>query len=353
MNTTLLFIISLCFICYILYLLFIKQRNLDITTYYCFDKHMNQSNNTKVIPKAFKKSGLTPVKHYSQADIIFTYNHDQFHLLSSLKKSKAKYIYGLRCVNLFASKSTLAMIVDKDIIPKTWILTVDKDVEDLRKQFVKSVPKIHLILKNNLQRQSGLKLVKNIDDLTKEYLICQEIIQNPLIIANRRIVLRVYMLLVCNESTSRCYIYNDGFIYYTKEEYSFENVTYDNTITSGYIDRKIYDENALTIKDLYHHLPADKSNKLQDNITKSFSGLYRSYKSHLKKNDTNDGTNRFIILGADVLPTNDYNVKLLEINKGPDLGFKDTRDETLKTNLITDTLSLIQNNNTNNFIEIN
>ena len=340
------FIILVFFISYIIYLAYF-QSTINISTYYCFDKKMGTSNNTELIPTVFKKAGLIPVKSLDKADIIFTYNHDQFHHLSSKYGTKAKFLYGLRCVNLMASKSTLAIIADKRILPKTWILNVKKDLTDLETKFNEKKP---LIIKGNVQRQNGLKIVEDIHDITTEYVVCQEIVKNPLLVANRRIAIRIYILIVCLENSHKFFIYNDGFIYYTLEEFSATLFTKNNTITSGYIDRKIYEDNPLTLQDLYAKLSSSKMTLLKENINKCFHCLHTSYKNHIQNNDVNDGVNRFIILGADVIPKDDYDVKLLEINKGPDLGFKDARDEELKSNLVKDAIQVIKNDTNKNFI---
>lgn len=354
MKPAYLFIISLCFIWFLCIILNNVSTKIDISTYYCFDTNLRKKHNTQSIPSVFKKTNIIPVDTFSKADIIFTFNHDQFHKLSSLCETKAKYIYGLRCVNLLASKSTMALIIRSrcpSIIPKTWILKRRLDLVDLRKHFSQSLPTKQLLLKSNRQRQSGLKLVTHINDINNdlpdgsshEYVVCQEIVSNPLLISNRRIAIRVYMLIVCDQSQSKCFIYNDGFIYYTPQYNSTTHNNYDNTITSGYVDRDVYVDNPLTLQDMYKNVGTYNSSLLKENIKHCFTKMYSCYKPYIDLNDVNDGTNRFIILGADVIPTDNYDVKLLEINKGPDLTFKDVRDEELKTNLVKDTLHILRN----------
>ena len=49
--------------------------------------------------------------------------------------------------------------------------------------------------------------------------------------------------------------------------------------------------------------------------------------------------NKFVIMGADIAVDKDLSVKLMEINKGPDLGYKDKRDGSVKYNLIKNTFA--------------
>ena len=45
---------------------------------------------------------------------------------------------------------------------------------------------------------------------------------------------------------------------------------------------------------------------------------------------------KFQVFGADIAPDEDLKVTLMEINKGPDLGFKDGRDGDLKKSMVQD-----------------
>ena len=49
-----------------------------------------------------------------------------------------------------------------------------------------------------------------------------------------------------------------------------------------------------------------------------------------------------MLLGCDVAPDQYLNVKLMEINKGPDLSPKDQRDKELKYEMISETLAFIE-----------
>ncbi len=60
----------------------------------------------------------------------------------------------------------------------------------------------------------------------------------------------------------------------------------------------------------------------------------------------------FQLFGADVAPDENLDVKLIEINKGPDMGAKDTRDKNLKKQLqedIFELLGVIKTNRKNDF----
>ena len=340
------FILIILFFTYIFYIYRAYQTNIRIQTYYCFDNDLHLDNNTQHIPNIFKSYGLKPVKNYTKADILFTNKHDDFFKLESIRHfEKCKYIYGLRSVNLFASKSSLPMIVSPTILPKTWILENKSQKNDLLRNFSRDKPTKHLLLKSNVQRQTGLKMVQDINDVInhEKYVVCQEILKNPLLINERKIDIRIYVLIICDSFKASMYIFNNGFIYYTNNKYSSDDISTDTVISSGYIDRKIYNENPLTLQNLYQHIGNQNASTLRKNINHCFSNVLHSYYPHLKKNDIDDGVNRFIILGADISPDVSYDVKLLEMNKGPDLKAKDDRDKEVKEKLVHETLNVLKN----------
>ena len=69
-------------------------------------------------------------------------------------------------------------------------------------------------------------------------------------------------------------------------------------------------------------------------------------KSNFKNNTS------FQLFGADVAPDNNLNVKLIEINKGPDLNAKDKRDNEVKDKVVRDVFDItgvIKSNKVNEF----
>ena len=54
---------------------------------------------------------------------------------------------------------------------------------------------------------------------------------------------------------------------------------------------------------------------------------------------------RFQLFGCDIAPDKDLNVRLLEMNKGPDFKPKDERDKNVKMKVHGDIMDLIDDNN--------
>ncbi len=230
-----------------------------------------------------------------------------------------------------------------EIMPETFILSDRLDNERFKKyyQHKKSInPRHKFIVKNFKQRQKGLKLLNNLseinDSIRKDYKVIQDYLENPFTIQGHKINLRYYLLITCYQSRINGYIFNDGFLYYTPKVFEKFSTDEDRNITTGYIDRKIYEENPLTIKDFEKYLGPNRSKEFNNEINKKFSLIMKALSNKICSNRNLDKHFKFQVFGADIAPDEDLKVTLMEINKGPDLGFKDGRDGDLKKSMVQD-----------------
>jgi hypothetical protein len=136
-------------------------------------------------------------------------------------------------------------------------------------------------------------------------------------------------------------IYDDGFVYYCKEVFDPSNITMDNFITTGYIDRSIYEKNPLTIKDATNHMNVNHEsfmNKIRLALQSVFTdtSIMRRATMLERYADTQivSKGKRFLIFGADIALSKEKDIHIMEINKGPDLNAKDGRDGMLKKQMI-------------------
>jgi len=335
--------------------------------YFVFDSKMNETNNNfDTIPDVIRTtlSDLS-VKHaynYHDATIVFTNKLDDIENLRKMRYSKkCKWIYGLRSINMLCSKSVLALVIRnynnnkfKYSIPKTYVISHRPDyIELMNREFdpKSGKPLQPLLLKKNIQRQNGIKFVLHKDDIQIEdgsnnNVVCQVLLTNPYLMNSRKINMRIYLLIICDNSLHKtfAYIYNDGFMYYTKEHFSMNEVNHDTQITTGYIDRKVYQENPLTISEFIKtKLKKDEEVNFRKSLVKLFKDVLQCYKPIFEINEFDHGPNHFVLLGCDIAPDENLDLKLLEINKGPDLTFKDRRDEKLKRDMVKNALSAVVN----------
>ena len=258
------------------------------------------------------------------------------------------------------------------LTPMTYILYEDNDIKRLNQDYNKN--KLY-ILKKNIQRQTGLKICNNLDDIIKnkkEYVLAQELLQDPYLIKGRKINLRIYVLVVCNKNNYTVYAYNDGFMYYTKDLFKINSIDTGPNITTGYFkDRKVYEENPLTHQDFRKYL--DDNDRELTSIEQSFKNSGIKLSDHIFNNiyelnkkvfsafygKIGNGEklynhDSFQLFGVDVAIDKNLNAKIMEVNKGPDLGSKDERDGEVKKGVIKDilkTIGVIENDN-NKFIKI-
>jgi hypothetical protein len=226
------------------------------------------------------------------------------------------------------------------IMPRTYQLGKQRDLKELKEEYSKN--KVY-ILKKNIQRQNGLLITRNKEEILsgykKGYVIAQEMLQDPYLIDKRKTNCRVYLLIVCKNNKKKGYIFDDGFMYYTKKSFKPNSTNRDRIITTGYIDRSVYKDNPLTLKDFDKYL-TEKGNKkglIFKKMSKLFGQTMKAVDKTIctKSNVSNQST--FQLFGCDVAFNNKLDVMLIECNKGPDLGGKDERDIEIKQGLINET----------------
>lgn len=279
-----------------------------------------------------------------------------------------RLVYGMIHTDLIACKRSLANAIrHTPFMPSTSVLALS--TEDRLKQFTEAEMNVPCIFKENIQQQMGLTITTNKDEFVRALentrnVVCQEILINPLLINSRKVNMRVYVLLLYVPpksilgpvdfvkkymSSNECdytghfevHVYSDGFMYYTKQPFLREPMSKlyerDNLITTGYIDRQVYIDNPLTIEDLHKFLGEESFRKLHSNIMESIRVLFRSnYVKNIFQQEAKrlQKTKRFIIMGCDIAPDDQYGAKIMEINKGPDLTGKDDRDTVLKEHMV-------------------
>lgn len=269
----------------------------------------------------------------------------------------------------------------KQMCPNTYLLTPDykdKDIARLKKEHTDG---LLYIMKKNIQRQEGLEITNDINYIIKNpnnYVLVQELLQDTYLLNKRKINMRIYIVVVCHLSNIDFYIFDDGFMYYTKKDFSKNDMTKDNNITTGYVERDIYQINPLTLKDFKRYLdlndgekyfnhPLSDPRKLTEieryiraqgfslselifnRIKKLLIDIFITFRGRICKKMYDDNNNPVPIyddytiqlFGADISLNDQLQPQIMEINKGPDIGAKDERDGNIKKKLIKDIFEII------------
>ncbi len=316
---------------------------------------------------SYKKCGRIPVvikeiyknKEFNEKnedyDLYFPcgYNYIENELKTLKLDNFKQKVYGISGCDSIVAKDTIWSLLYKyynkesdKIMPRTYITRNHEDINRFISEFV---PGKYYLLKKNVQRQLGIEMYNNKNNILQRinddpsYAVIQELLTDPFLINKRKINLRVYMLVICKKGNVRAYYHKNGFMYYTKELFDKNNITYDNVITTGYIDRQVYVDNPLTLNDFRGWLNKNNysSNKLDMNIKNNLKSVIIAVKNNICRGTNTKNNTTFQLFGTDLAPDSKLDIKIMELNKGPDMSFKDERDGEVKKKLNKDIFNLL------------
>lgn len=286
-----------------------------------------------------------------------------------------KFIFGLNGCDTIVSKnkiweSLVGCFGRKHaslLMPESFILDDLNELELFRKSYNASLNEIY-ILKKNIQRKEGLKLTRDyfeiIDGAKDDYRIAQKYITNLYLINQRKVNLRIYLLIVIKDNYIYFYTSDKGKCIYTNKKYNDNDLDFESNITSYNLDMTVYKENPRNFEELALFIDQNESdnimnykdskylfnkiNLLMEEISICLSkNLYQS--KNIKK------TIAFQLFGADVIFDTELHPYLLEFNKGPDMSPRDKIDENMKNNVQTDMFKIVgilPDNGINSFRQI-
>lgn len=261
-----------------------------------------------------------------------------------------KTIFAISGCDLLASKDKLWQALETKytrsearlIMPETYITANKHDMELFKQRF--NSKKIY-ICKKNIQDKKGLELVSGDYNLiikkvySEKYKLVQEYLENPLLIKGRKLNLRLYFVVLCDESV-KMYLYSEGKCIYTNKNYSKNaNINdLESHITSVNLDVAIYDDLPESMEDLKKFLGDDKFRSLFDKIIAKLKKITLTIKPNVCNiNKDYDG---FQLFGLDIIIDEKMNPYVLEFNKGPAMTYKTKNDKKLKTQLFNDLFCL-------------
>lgn len=336
-----------------------KRRDKDMSlcktiNAFQFDQSFNNLKSTEPIMSPYKEvidaNHYSIVREFADANLIFfsdySYIDQKIRNIPFRPSCPKYYIYAICGSDEMASKSSLAVYLKAKgydyLLPRTYVLNDRHDLQSLRGDHVDGT--VYMV-KKNVQRQEGNLITGDIEYILKssqdDYVVCQELLQDPYLVGGRKINMRVYMLVVSYKGETRFYMYNNGFMYYTPGMFQKGSSERDINITTGYIDRKVYQENPLTIQDFLSTLDDADAYKLVDNMKKALGCVREAYADVLTSLNQGLPGVKFNVYGVDIAPDENLGVKIMEINKGPDLTYKDERDKAVKLNMVFDMFAMV------------
>ena len=301
--------------------------------------------------------------------IQITDNYENIDSNKELKKNNinAKFIFGINGCDRIVSKNNLWTLLEKcygrekasKLIPESFVLNNNEQLNLLKKNFYKNKNNIY-ILKKNVQRKEGLKLTRNLDEIIyakwEGYMIAQKYMSDVYLINNRKVNLRIYVLIMIKNNKIHFYVSRKGKCIYTNKEYNDNDFDFETNITSYNLDMSVYEKNPRFFEELIQYINKNngegQGQKLFEKINNILMNIFKCIARNIYQSKNIAGSVTFQLFGIDVIFNKNLDPYLLEFNKGPDMQGRDEMDEKMKTTVQTDmfkTVGVLNNNdNTNN-----
>ncbi|CAI2374629.1 unnamed protein product [Moneuplotes crassus] len=193
-------------------------------------------------------------------------------------------------------------------------------------------------------RGTGIKISDKLSTIEKyvqnskrDCCVIQKYINNPLLInngssGNRKFDIRCFGLYTCFNNQPKGYFFQDGYLRTASKEFSHSNVA-DKFIhlTNDAIQKKCEEygkyesSNKLSFNDFQKYLEKKYPKEFQSNKACFYTSIYPkiktlvsdSFKAVEEKLNPSQHNNCFELFGYDFMVTNDFNIKLIEVNTNP------------------------------------
>ena len=316
-----------------------KNKEKSNMYYYPCTSKLNQYMKKEFETRNIKKGNLV------QSTIIFPCNKS--FSTKNLKKinPKNKIFTYLPYNGILGSKRLLWQNLNRvygnkatSITPKTYL--IPEDLNKLKKEYIYGDI---LIMKNEKQRQTGLKIVNRfidvIDPDNKDYYLVQKFLKNPFLYKGHKVNFRVYLIVKCTKEGKYYYIFDDGMSIYSKKEYIEGSIDFDRIISSFYTSQPKYNSGfPLTIRNLWKKLKLNYKQQFKP-IHKLLIKLCKGIDHKICSLDNYYGTQ---IFGVDIFMDNNLkNHRILEVNLGPGMKQFNAEDGAMRKNLHTSLLNIM------------
>ena len=338
----------------------------DLKYYRCEQKVLG-----KIIKNIFDNNNISNTHNLTDKWDIYVpcgYNNveDELKQISINGVPSDKYIFGLNGCDTIVSKNKIWESLEKcygrthasTLMPESYVLDDPKEMDIFAKKFDQSKNYIY-ILKKNVQRKEGLKLTRDyyeiINGAKDNYRVVQKYITDLYLINQRKINLRIYLLIVIKDRIVHFYLCKKGKCIYTNKKYNDNDLDFESNITSYHLDMSVYKENPRNFDELKEYINEksgqNKGNYLFDKIELLMKEISVCLSKNLYQSKNISGTVSFQLFGIDVIFDKDLHPYLLEMNKGPDMTARDDIDEEMKNLVQSDmfkTVGILPNNKDNN-----
>lgn len=309
----------------------------------------NESSNSPSISGFLKILQENSFRHDNEVWDIYIpkgYNNIEKELKELKPNGNGKIIFGVPgCDNVVSKRIIWYMLEDlygrekaKTIMPQTFVLSNDEHMRLFEKEWNEGDT---YILKSRKQHKQGLSLTTKKQDIleakSKDFLVVQNYLKDIFLVNNRKINLRIYILLVIDHGVLKVYMNEHGTCIYNNKDYDPESLDFESNITSFNLDYKIYEKNPLTLKQLKTYLGKSgyDPNILFERMNFKVKLLAEAVKNKVGSEELKNNI-LVQVFGADFIIDKDLNPYLLECNKGPDMSPKENKPALELINTIED-----------------
>ena len=340
-----------------------EESNLPkpLTYYRCENKILG-----KIIKDIFNSNNISQQNNNWDIYVPCGYNNVEEELkgITVNGNKDSKFVFGLNGCDSIVSKNRIwESLVScygrkraSTLMPPSYVLGDPNDMKIFEKDFNHSKNDIY-ILKKNVQRKEGLKLTRDYNDIIngseENYKVVQKYITNLYLINQRKVNLRVYILIVIKDGIIYFYLCRIGKCIYTNKKYNDNDLDFESNITSYNLDMSVYENSPRHFIELKEYIDNNggDGNFLFNNIEDLMTSVSECLSNNIYQSSNITGTISFQLFGADVIFDEDLHPYLLEFNKGPDMSPRDMDDEYMKKIVQTDmlrTVGILQKNDFEN-----
>lgn len=322
------------------------------------------------------------------------YNYVEQELLNIKISNENQFIFAIKGCDKICSKNQLWKILENyygrkkasTLLPETYIINNPRHIDKFKLNFNKNNT---YYFKKNIQRKEGIlitndynkilhtiyktnntlkqyhsenviqeekKFTKNqkLNTLINSFKIIQIGIENLYLVRNRKVNIRLYIVIICKNNIKQCYLYKKGKCIYANKTVNENKLDKEVNLTSYHLDKQIYSNHPETLEQLKDYMKEKNYNILYKNIIDLFKNVFEGVENEICNNKNLYKATTFQLFGCDIIFNKDLHPYLLEFNKGPSMKFITRVDKEMKLGLLEDVLKIsnIIQEKTNNFITI-
>ena len=342
-----------------------KNKN-NFITFYTSDLFFYESN------ELLSKKGLIRSKYeYGNNNILLYYLNKYNPIKKNYKNNLFKYqkVYMFPNASFYFRKDILYnhyYIMKKlfynnfDYIPETYCYPKEKNIIEKKfKDYVLNISDLWILKPSNWYGGNGISFLRTIKNITLKEFVLSKYIQDIHLINSKKYDLR-FNVLISGLKPLRIYFYKEGLVRIASEIFSLninsiknKFIHLTNTDVNKFNKNFIKPNNSYSKKantwNIFMYKTFLKENnidwkfikfKIEDIIIKSIISVYHNLTLEIEKNNLNE-QNYFEILGFDILITNDFVPKLIEINFALELVVYNDLERPIKHHLFIEALNLI------------